>query len=130
MPSMHQGAQNADSTYPPPPPAKQLCAGSHESGRTRNSIVFCIQSSLPGSTNTSTSADIRTSMRANHLQTQLAQRADEIVERQIFQNDARVEKPLYRSLNALRIKVYQKWMCHLLPRLLLLCFCCSGHPLS
>jgi len=123
-----------DSTYPPPPPAKQGCAGSHESGRTWNSLVFCVQSSLPGCTNTSTSADIRTSMHANHLQTQLAQRADEIVDGRIFQNDARVEKLLYRSLNALRIKVYQKWMCHLLSRLLLLLllllFPTTGHPLS
>src|SRR5260221_13451517 len=111
MTSTHQCPRNMDSAYPPPPPAKQLCAGSHESGRTRNSIAFCVQSSLPGSTNTSTSADMRTSMHANHFQTQLAQRADEIVERRIFRDDARAEKPLYRSLNVLRIKVHQKWMC-------------------
>jgi hypothetical protein len=42
------------------------------------------------------------------------------VERRIFQNDACVEKPLYRSLNAFRIKICQKWMCCLLPRLLML----------
>ena len=75
-------------------------------------------------------------LHANHLQTQLAQleRADEIVECRIFQNDARVEKPLYRSLNALRIKVYREWVCHLLLRLLLLLFLLlfptTGHPLS
>src|SRR5712691_10375472 len=95
----HQCPRNVDSAYPPPPPAKQLCAGRHESGRTRNNIVFCIQSSLPGSTNTSTGADIRTSMHANHLQAQLAQRADEIVELRIFQNNARVASQLERSPN-------------------------------
>jgi len=84
MTYMHQYLRNMDSAYPPPP--------SHESGRTRNTIVFCVQSPLSGSTNTSTSADIRTSMHANHLQTQLAQRADEIVGHQIFQNDAPVSK--------------------------------------
>jgi len=69
-------------------------------------------------------------MHANHFQTQLAQRADEIVERRIFRDDARAEKPLYRSLNVLRIKVHQKWMCHLLPRSVLLLFPTTGYPLS
>jgi len=57
-------------------------------------------------------------LHADHLQTQLTQSADEIVERRIFQNHARIEKTLYCSLNALWIKVCQKWMYRLLPRLL------------
>jgi len=46
------------------------------------------------STNTSTSADIGAALHAYHLQTQSS---DEIAEHGIFQNHARIEKPLYRS---------------------------------
>ena len=81
--STHQCSRNVDSSYPPP--AKQLCAGTHKTGHTRaptrNSIVFCVQSSLPSSTSTNTRAEIRAVLHATHLQTQLAQRADEIMER-------------------------------------------------
>ena len=42
------------------------------------------------------------------------------MERRIFQNDTRIEKQLYGSLNHLWVKVDQKWMYRLLPRLLLL----------
>ena len=88
--STHQYLRHVDSAYPPLP--KQLCAGSHETGhtraRTRNGIVFGVQSSLPGSTSTSTRADIRAVLHASYLQTQLAQRADEVMERWIFRIDA------------------------------------------
>ena len=44
----------------------------------------------------------------------------EIAERRIFQNDARIEKSPDHILNTLQIKTCQRWMYHMLPRLLLL----------
>ena len=71
--STHQCPRNVDSTYPPP--AKLFCAESHKTdracARTWNSIVLCVQSSLPSS---STSADICAALHADHLQTQLTKR--------------------------------------------------------
>jgi hypothetical protein len=45
---------------------------------------------------------------------------NEIADRGIFQNDARIEKSLYRTL---RIRVWKKWLCRLLSRCC--CSCCS-----
>jgi len=58
--------------------------GTHETGHarapTRNSITFCVRSSL-SSTSTHTKADLRAILHANHLQIQPPQWADEIMER-------------------------------------------------
>ena len=45
-----------------------------------DSINFRVQCSLSSSTSTSTSVDISVALRAYHLQTQLTQSADEIME--------------------------------------------------
>src|SRR5579863_9092460 len=94
----HQGPRNVDFAYPPL--AKQLCAGSHSTRLFALGIVSLFPYKVPSPNSISTSVDIRAALRADYLQTQLTQSADEIAERRIFQNGARIEKPLYRSLNA------------------------------
>ena len=96
--STHQYPRNTsvDSAYLPL--AKQLCAGSHSTRLFALGIVSLFPYKVPSPNSISTSVDIRAALRADYLQTQLTQSADEIVEHRIFQNDARIIKPLCCSL--------------------------------
>ena len=126
--STYKCSRNKDSAYPPP--VKQLCARSHGTGRTgartRSNIVFCIQRSLavpvPVLVPTSVPFCMLTISKPNLHKAPTKSRNAE--------NDARIEKPLYRSLNALRVKVCKKWMCRLSPRVCSCCCRCCPSPAS
>jgi hypothetical protein len=70
----------------------------HPRSRTRKAIVFNIPAPL-------SSTDTRAALRAGHIQIQLAQRADAVVKRRVFDYDACVKQPLYCNLYALRIQI-------------------------